>query len=397
MARKQNQVKICLWTHVQNEAPIIEEMLSSVVDYIDYWVLVDNGSTDGTQKIIEDFFQREGIPGKLYQSKIGWKGHGINRQHSWDFLCETDHGCDYILRQDADEALAVDEDFDWSLINDPVSHNIIYKSGDYITPRTWLWNFNKGFYWQDDEAHETIHCQDGTPLSQQCLPYSFHQFSLEKKGNSYEDPLKFLKDVYKLEVQLHERLAQGSTIQDEFYHLLYLCKSFVFTGYGLDQSWCFQYFPYGKETVEHFLRRGIYYYDQLIKHFGPEWSYFYYRSFLQNRVDDEERRIEDLISAHLLAPHRAEPLWDLYLLYKNHDNVEKMIEWGGLLLRIELDLALDNFEVHLPAYPSHNKELKAELSELLGVDTYTKKEKPKNPIFYDYRIAPQSSGTIRFY
>ena len=103
MAKKQNQVKICLWTHVQNEASIIEQMLRSAVDYIDYWVLIDNGSTDGTQQIIEDFFKKAGVPGKLYQSEIGWKGHGVNRQHSWEFLCDTDHGCDYILRLDADE------------------------------------------------------------------------------------------------------------------------------------------------------------------------------------------------------------------------------------------------------------------------------------------------------
>ena len=54
MAKKQSKVKICLWTHVQNEAHVIEKMLSTAVDYIDYWVLVDNGSTDGTQDIIKN-------------------------------------------------------------------------------------------------------------------------------------------------------------------------------------------------------------------------------------------------------------------------------------------------------------------------------------------------------
>ena len=58
MAKKQDKVKICLWTHVQNEAPVIEKMLESAVDYIDYWVLVDNGSNDGTQDIIKNFFKK---------------------------------------------------------------------------------------------------------------------------------------------------------------------------------------------------------------------------------------------------------------------------------------------------------------------------------------------------
>mgnify|MGYP003846938323 CR=1 FL=1 len=42
---------------VKNESKIILRMLESVYKYIDYWVIQDNGSTDGTQKIIEDFFR----------------------------------------------------------------------------------------------------------------------------------------------------------------------------------------------------------------------------------------------------------------------------------------------------------------------------------------------------
>jgi len=63
MAKNQNKVRLCLWTHVQDEAHIIEKMLQSAVDYIDYWVIVDNGSIDGTQKIIKDFFDEHGIDG----------------------------------------------------------------------------------------------------------------------------------------------------------------------------------------------------------------------------------------------------------------------------------------------------------------------------------------------
>jgi len=69
MARKQDTVKICLWTHVQNESGIIERMLQSAVDYIDYWVIVDNGSTDGTQDIIKNFFDKEGNAKQLYSKK----------------------------------------------------------------------------------------------------------------------------------------------------------------------------------------------------------------------------------------------------------------------------------------------------------------------------------------
>ncbi len=74
MAKKQNKVKICLWTHVQNEASIIEKMLESAVDYIDYWVLVDNGSTDGTQEIILKFFAKHNIEGSFTKVKSDGRG-----------------------------------------------------------------------------------------------------------------------------------------------------------------------------------------------------------------------------------------------------------------------------------------------------------------------------------
>ena len=41
--------------------PVIERMLESCYKYIDYWVIQDNGSTDGTQDIIQKFFDEKGI------------------------------------------------------------------------------------------------------------------------------------------------------------------------------------------------------------------------------------------------------------------------------------------------------------------------------------------------
>ena len=38
---------------VKNESKIIKRCLDSVKDHIDYWVIVDTGSTDGTQDIIK--------------------------------------------------------------------------------------------------------------------------------------------------------------------------------------------------------------------------------------------------------------------------------------------------------------------------------------------------------
>ena len=95
---------------VANEARTITRMLESVYQYIDYWVIQDNGSKDGTQDIIRNFFEEKGIPGFLYETE--WLFPGFNRDHALQECLKADHGCDWILRMDADERLEVDADFD---------------------------------------------------------------------------------------------------------------------------------------------------------------------------------------------------------------------------------------------------------------------------------------------
>jgi len=50
---------------VKNESRVITRCLDSVLPVIDYWVIVDTGSKDGTQEIIKKHLKN--IPGKLYE------------------------------------------------------------------------------------------------------------------------------------------------------------------------------------------------------------------------------------------------------------------------------------------------------------------------------------------
>ena len=122
-------VKICLNTMVSNESHVIERMLNSCYPYIDYWVIQDNGSKDGTQDIIRNFFEKRNIPGFLYETT--WQFPGFNRDHALQTALNANHGCSWILRIDADETLHVSDDFDWSLINDTTieSFNIVATQG----------------------------------------------------------------------------------------------------------------------------------------------------------------------------------------------------------------------------------------------------------------------------
>jgi cellulose synthase/poly-beta-1,6-N-acetylglucosamine synthase-like glycosyltransferase len=44
---------VCLNMIVKNESQVIEKCLASVKPLIDYWVIVDTGSTDKTQQIVK--------------------------------------------------------------------------------------------------------------------------------------------------------------------------------------------------------------------------------------------------------------------------------------------------------------------------------------------------------
>jgi len=89
---------------VKNESHVIERCLESVKNIIDYWVIVDTGSKDGTQHIIKEFLKN--IPGELHERP--WVNFGHNRNEA---LLLAQNKSDYILFIDADDRLVFSEDF----------------------------------------------------------------------------------------------------------------------------------------------------------------------------------------------------------------------------------------------------------------------------------------------
>jgi len=91
---------VCLSMIVKNETHIINECLDSMWQYIDYWIIVDTGSTDGTQDLIRNFFAEKGIPGELIERP--WVNFGHNRSEALA-LCEGK--ADYAWMIDADDRI----------------------------------------------------------------------------------------------------------------------------------------------------------------------------------------------------------------------------------------------------------------------------------------------------
>ena len=99
---KSNKKTICLNMIVKNESAIIERCLNSLVNQIDYWVIVDTGSTDNTQMIIKNFMMKHNVPGELIERP--WVNFSHNRTEALEL---AENKADYVLLCDADMVLEV--------------------------------------------------------------------------------------------------------------------------------------------------------------------------------------------------------------------------------------------------------------------------------------------------
>jgi glycosyltransferase involved in cell wall biosynthesis len=95
---------ICLSMIVKNEAPVIRRCLDSVRPIIDHWIIVDTGSTDGTQAIIRAVLSD--LPGRLVERP--WVNFAHNRNEA---LRLARPRADYSLIIDADDVLLIPPDF----------------------------------------------------------------------------------------------------------------------------------------------------------------------------------------------------------------------------------------------------------------------------------------------
>jgi glycosyltransferase involved in cell wall biosynthesis len=99
-----NRQPLCLNMIVKNEAPVIARCLASLRPIIDYWVIVDTGSTDGTQDKIRTLMAD--LPGELHERP--WRDFAHNRTEALELA--RPHG-EYVLIIDADDVLEFEPQF----------------------------------------------------------------------------------------------------------------------------------------------------------------------------------------------------------------------------------------------------------------------------------------------
>lgn len=100
---------LCLNMIVKNEAHVIRRCLDSVLPHIDRWIVVDTGSSDGTQSIVREHMKDK--PGELFERP--WRDFGWNRSEALQLARGK---ADYVLIMDADHVLHVPQTFSWNTL-----------------------------------------------------------------------------------------------------------------------------------------------------------------------------------------------------------------------------------------------------------------------------------------
>lgn len=180
---------ICLTMIVKDEAPVIRRCLRSVKPFVDAWVIVDTGSTDATQDLIQK--EMAGLPGELHARP--WVDFATNRSEA---LRLAGRRCDYLYTIDADEELQLPEGWQRPGL-EAEAYALRYRFDNLAYDRIALVRSELPWRYQG-VLHEYLDC--GHPVA--ALPLVGPEVICRPEGARSRDPEKFQKDAGILEEAL---------------------------------------------------------------------------------------------------------------------------------------------------------------------------------------------------
>ncbi len=133
---------ICLSMIVKNESKNMAKCLESAKDVIDYYIINDNGSNDGTPELIKQIMDGYKISGEVYSSP--WVNFGHNREEALQRIYQ-DGRWDYCLFMDADNVLHHEDGVFGDLTADCYLiewrlRNLVYKVPGLLSlKKEWHW------------------------------------------------------------------------------------------------------------------------------------------------------------------------------------------------------------------------------------------------------------------
>lgn len=194
---------ICLNMIVKNEAAIIRRCLDSVRPIIDHWIIVDTGSTDGTQEIIRAHFSD--LPGSLYERP--WRDFAANRTEA---LALARSSGSYTLIIDADDQLEIPDKFVMPDL-DAGSYTFEIELGGFRYRRPQL--IKNALPWRyEGVLHEYLVCDE--PATSGHLPLLLR---INNDGARRRDPLTYQRDAELLKKALETETDPFRVARYTFY------------------------------------------------------------------------------------------------------------------------------------------------------------------------------------
>lgn len=195
---------------VKNEIKVLPRLFESIIPWLDYWVIHDTGSTDGTQKYIIDYFTDKNVPGELHHTP--WKNFGYNRTLA---IQSTKNKADYTMLLDADFVVkVVDPDFKNNMAKMGGHGYLIQYFGGLDYRQNLL--VNTSFNWEyKGVTHEFIHATD---MDNNKL-YKFDGIMINHRADGGNRHDKFERDIKLLEEGLKDEPNNGR-------YLFYLGQSY---------------------------------------------------------------------------------------------------------------------------------------------------------------------------
>jgi GR25 family glycosyltransferase involved in LPS biosynthesis/glycosyltransferase involved in cell wall biosynthesis len=274
---------------VKNESKVILRCLESVRPVVDFVLVEDTGSTDGTQNLIREWLERVGLPGEIYGEP--WRDFGYNRSHVLARLREQNN-IDYALMLDADDELVFEQGFDIAAFKSSLSQDLydvelVTGAGLRRYRRPQISSNRREFLYRG-VLHEFIDTADRAlswgPGKVKIGSARGFYISSTRQGARNEDPDKYRKDAQLLEKALSEE-------KDKFLrarHTFYLARSYRDAGEK-------------EKALSNFLKRA---------ELGFWTDEIYISLFTAGQIEEEMGKVDEALATYRraseTAPSRAE-------------------------------------------------------------------------------------------
>ena len=271
---------VCLNMIVKDEAHVIERCLASARPLIDTWVIVDTGSTDGTQDVIRRALAD--LPGELHERP--WRDFEHNRNEA---MALARGKADYLMIIDADDVFVAEPGFAMPALTAP-GYALFHHFAEHSFNRVQIVRSDSDYRYVG-VLHEAIE----SPTAPQAPLLEGLSVRIMSDGARNKDQ----KRKYQQDAKLLERAVREHP--DNTRYQFYLAQSYRDCGQFLKSIKAYQ------------KRVDMGGWDQEV------WYALYQIAALtERRTKDFTPALKAYLRAYEFRPQRAEPLWAVAKHYR---------------------------------------------------------------------------------